>query len=235
MGLISLRWLLVQLLFQCLIVSIEVSGFQLKLNTNRCTLLAIYLRSNYDTKEPMLNSIYDATWPHQTTMTWCRHQMETFSALLALCAGNSPVNSPHNGQWRGALMFSRICAWIKGWINNLEAGDLRRHRAHNDDTVMFSWSPCWRLYYTTNDAKLMATPFLLNCFYNWLFLSTCIIAGNASITGRCIITSVSETTPFSWHKMIGYPGGLNKDEKFMKENIWSGNEAWIIKHIWCTT
>ena len=22
---------------------------------------------------------------------WCRHQMETFSALLALCAGNSPV------------------------------------------------------------------------------------------------------------------------------------------------
>ena len=39
---------------------------------------------------------------------WWRHQMETFSALLALCAGNSPVpvNSPHKGQWRGALMFS---------------------------------------------------------------------------------------------------------------------------------
>ena len=26
----------------------------------------------------------------------------------------SPVNYPHNGQWRGALMFSLICAWIKG-------------------------------------------------------------------------------------------------------------------------
>ena len=25
----------------------------------------------------------------------------------------SPVNSPHKGQWRGALMFSLICAWIK--------------------------------------------------------------------------------------------------------------------------
>ena len=24
----------------------------------------------------------------------------------------SPVNSPHKGQWRGALMFSLICAWI---------------------------------------------------------------------------------------------------------------------------
>ena len=39
--------------------------------------------------------------------SWWRHQMETFSALLALCGGNhqSPVDSPHKGQWRGALMF----------------------------------------------------------------------------------------------------------------------------------
>ena len=64
--------------------------------------------------------------------------METFAALLALCAGNSPVpvNSPHNGQWRGALMFSLICVWINGWINNREAGDLRRHRVYYDVTVM---------------------------------------------------------------------------------------------------
>ena len=45
------------------------------------------------------------------TSSWWRHQMETFSALLALCAGNSPVPviSPHKGQWRGVLMFSLIC------------------------------------------------------------------------------------------------------------------------------
>ena len=38
---------------------------------------------------------------------WWRHQMETFSASLTLCEGNSPspVNFPHKGQWRGALMF----------------------------------------------------------------------------------------------------------------------------------
>ena len=41
-----------------------------------------------------------------------------------------PVNSPHKDQWRGALMFSLICAWIKAWVNNREAGDLRRHRIH---------------------------------------------------------------------------------------------------------
>ena len=70
------------------------------------------------------------------TETWWRHQMVTFSALLAFYAGNSSVNSPHKGQWRGALMFSLICAWINGWVNNREAGDLRRHRTHYDVPVM---------------------------------------------------------------------------------------------------
>ena len=42
----------------------------------------------------------------------------------------SLVNSPQKGQWRGALMFSLICAWINGWVNNREAGYLRRHRVH---------------------------------------------------------------------------------------------------------
>ena len=48
----------------------------------------------------------------------------------------SPVNSPHKGQWRGALMFSLICVWINDWANNREAGDLRRYRAHYYVTVM---------------------------------------------------------------------------------------------------
>ena len=48
----------------------------------------------------------------------------------------SPVNSPHKGQRRGALMLSLICIWINGWINNREAGDLRRYRAHYDVIVM---------------------------------------------------------------------------------------------------
>ena len=47
------------------------------------------------------------------------------------------VNSPQKGQWRGALMFSLICAWMNDWVNNREAGDLRRHRAQYDVTVMY--------------------------------------------------------------------------------------------------
>ena len=48
----------------------------------------------------------------------------------------SPVNSPHKGQWRGALMLSLIYAWIHDWVNNREGGDLISHRAHYDVTVM---------------------------------------------------------------------------------------------------
>ena len=33
-------------------------------------------------------------------------------------------------------MFSLICAWRNGWVNNCDGGDLRRHRAHYDVIVM---------------------------------------------------------------------------------------------------
>ena len=48
----------------------------------------------------------------------------------------SPVNSPHKGHWRGAFMFSLICAWINRWVNNSEAGVLRRYRTQYDVIVM---------------------------------------------------------------------------------------------------
>ena len=48
----------------------------------------------------------------------------------------SPGTSPHKGQWRRALMYSLICIWINDWVNNGEAGDLRRYPAHCDVTVM---------------------------------------------------------------------------------------------------
>ena len=54
----------------------------------------------------------------------------------------SPVKSPHKGQWRGALMFTLICARINGWVNTREAGDLRRYRPHYDVIVMRLWGFC---------------------------------------------------------------------------------------------
>ena len=52
----------------------------------------------------------------------------------------SPLNSPHKGQRRGALMFSLICVWINDWVNNRDPGDLRRHLAHYDVIVMLCWN-----------------------------------------------------------------------------------------------
>ena len=80
----------------------------------------------------------EAMWAGKGVLAWWRHQMKTFSALLAVCAGISPVPGefPAQGQWRGALMFSLICVWINDWVNNREAGDLRRYRAHCDVIVM---------------------------------------------------------------------------------------------------
>ena len=70
--------------------------------------------------------------------SWWRHQMKTFSALLAFVRGihRSPVNYPHKGQWRGNLIFSLICAWTNGWGDNRSTGDLRRHRAQYDVIVV---------------------------------------------------------------------------------------------------
>ena len=56
-------------------------------------------------------------------LPWLRHKMETFD---------------DKGQCRRALMFSLICAWMNGWVNSREDGDLRRHLTHYDTTVMQS-------------------------------------------------------------------------------------------------
>ena len=69
----------------------------------------------------------------------------------------SPVNSPHKGQWRGALMFTLICARINGWVNTREAGDLRRYRAHYDVIVMQKQSQsCHSMYFMTKRSNFQA-------------------------------------------------------------------------------
>ena len=57
----------------------------------------------------------------------------------------SPVNSPYKGKWRGALMYSWICACINVWVNDCVAGDWRRHRAHYYVIVMYESDWVWKL------------------------------------------------------------------------------------------
>ena len=61
-----------------------------------------------------------ASQTHDDVIKW-KH----FPRYLPFVRGihRSPVNSPHKGQWRWVLIFSLICVWINGWVNNREAGD----------------------------------------------------------------------------------------------------------------
>ena len=64
--------------------------------------------------------------------------MESFAALLAICAGNSPVAGEFPAQRPVTLSFDVFfdLRLNEGGVNNREAGDLRRHRTHYDVTIM---------------------------------------------------------------------------------------------------
>ena len=111
-------------------------------NLFRICLIVLKFCAEYDVYtivfSTQLQTGWQLAWVSSIVLSWWRHQKEIFSALLAICAGNSsvPGEVPHKGQWRGALMFSLIWIWINGWVNNREADDLRHHDAHYNVSVM---------------------------------------------------------------------------------------------------
>ena len=67
----------------------------------------------------IVRGITNPRW-YTTFHSWWRHQWKYFQRYLPFVRRihRWPVSSPHKGQWRGALMFSLIRAWTKGWVNN---------------------------------------------------------------------------------------------------------------------
>ena len=134
----------------------------------------------------------------------------------------SPVNYPHKGQWRGALMFSLICVWINGWVNNREAGDLRRYRAHYDVIVMNEDAisyPCSKLY-DGLPTLLIKVALTLHVYYipirNWL-----------SQTGdiRFSYRAHYEVTVM----FIGLGNGLSDANESLFQRLW----IWLSNHNIC--
>ena len=98
----------------------------------------------------------------------------------------SPVNSPHKGQWRGALMFTLICARINVWVNNRKAGDLRRYRVHYDVIVMVWQQATSRAQV---DPMLAQWTLLSGLLFEWvciLSVSILVDCGRMSYTGQTI-------------------------------------------------
>ena len=99
-------------------------------------------------------------------------------------------------------MFSLICNWINSWINNPEAGDSRRHRAHCDVSVMGSNLIAWLygIYFVigcigilkgdwwkmndifTNSKEHGGTDYIISLFINLLLTSI----DKRIYWGRCI-------------------------------------------------
>ena len=69
--------------------------------------------------------------------SWWRHQMEIFSVLLVIYAGNSPVTGEFPAQRPVKRSFDVFFYLLmnKWWVNNGEVGDLRRQWAHYDVSV----------------------------------------------------------------------------------------------------
>ena len=102
---------------------------------------------------------------------WLRHQMETFSALLALCAGNSPVTGDipvqrpvtrSFGVFFDLRLNKRLGKQSWGWW-------FRRHRAHYDVTVMtiliwFSAMLASQGRFRSLWHFVQSTPITLRCF-----------------------------------------------------------------------
>ena len=107
--------------------------------------------------------------------------METYSVLLAICAANSrsPVNSPHKGQWRGALMFSLICARINGWVNNGEETPSRQLGRHWNVTYEHR---CHTLLYSA------ITPYLYTITYP---IPRCMLHINCESRNRMLKSSIA--------------------------------------------
>ena len=116
---------------------------------NRCILVQLFdlvihmTLINHLLHQPpkwIQNTQVTCPWRKTCSIVCMRNHMMTssngniFRVTGPLCGEfhRSSVNSPHKGQWRGALMFYLICAWTNGWVSNREAGDLRRHRTQYD-------------------------------------------------------------------------------------------------------
>ena len=121
----------------------NVSLYALNCFEETCLYIYIYILYHIDGRRYLIYTSWYAefrlscrveTMPHNDVFKW-KH----FPRYCPFVRGihRSPVNSPHKGQWRGALMLALICARIDGWVNNREAGDLKRHCAHYDVTVMW--------------------------------------------------------------------------------------------------
>ena len=90
-------------------------------------------------------------------------------------------------------MFSLICTWVKGWVNNHEAGDLRRHCAHHDVNV-------------TTESCLFLSDIVCddNTIHSFLWYGNRTLFSSSIWSNLILSTLWSSLTPLgpSWHLLF---------------------------------
>ena len=124
----------------------------ISLSLHRCVMsktsvlyLILFIMNSFNI-EIFCDSRLSLKYANRSLSTSTSNQNDIYEKCLFMMTSSNGiifrVTDPlHRGQWRGDLMFPLICALnkrINGWVNNREAGDLRRHRTHYDAIVMLS-------------------------------------------------------------------------------------------------
>ena len=120
--------------------------------------------------------------------TWLRHQMETFSALLAICAGNSPVPGEFTAQRPVTRSFDVFFdlrlkplskQWWGWWFETLSRPLWR----HCNERVALIWSLNTGCRYEKHfKTKFREISFAFNVFLNYLFVFFKFCTERGSIT-----------------------------------------------------
>ena len=125
------------------------------------------------------SSIPATTESHDDVIKW-----KTFSALLAICAGNPRWIPRTKAEWRGALMFSLICAWqtvaYMSWLNMTQS--INNNRA--DSTLTNVSCGSYNMYSTYSSPYNYKTNHVTDRMRTRLATHFGFVAGGYVFTGR---------------------------------------------------
>ena len=126
----------------------------------------------------------DYMWYDQYTKSYPFGMMTSsngsfFSALLAFCVGNSPVTGeiPSQKPVTELWCFLWSVPWINVWVNNREAGDLRRHRAPYNVIVLVSIHILFSPYHSQFSCDVHRVVFAI---YTYIQKTTSIVHSRVS-------------------------------------------------------